>query len=164
MTGRYLIHTPADSAPNEKRFDASWRRFVAVCRSLHADGLSYDVRFNLASANPHVLITASGTAKPRKVRAVHRLPVPPPVPLQRCRDRALEASWFLPENHQRRNSSTSYWGKHQARYQELSGMAEEFLRAEFEYWQELETLNRQREHFKPGRTDETANADDEVAA
>jgi hypothetical protein len=43
-------------------------------------------------------------------------------------------------------------------------MAEDYLRAEMEYWQELETLNRQREHFKPGRTDETAIADDEVAA
>ena len=29
---------------------------------------------------------------------------------------------------------------------------------------ELELLNGQREHFKPGRTDETANVDDEVAA
>jgi hypothetical protein len=43
-------------------------------------------------------------------------------------------------------------------------MAEEFLRAEAEYWRELELLSGQREHFKPGRTDETANADDEVAA
>ena len=33
-----------------------------------------------------------------------------------------------------------------------------------EYWRELELLSGQREHFKPGRTDETAYADDEVAA
>jgi hypothetical protein len=163
MTGRYLIHTPVDSAPNEKRFDAAWRRFAAVCRSLHADGLSYDVQLNLTALRPHVLITASGTATPRKVRAMHRLLLPP-VPVHRCRDRALEASWFLPENRERRNSNTTYWGKHQERYRELSGMAEDYLRAEFEYWQELESLNRQREHFKPGRTDETAYADDEVAA
>ena len=163
MTGRYLIYTPVESARDEKRFDATWRKFVAVCRSLHADGLSYDVQLNLTALRPHVLITASGTAIPRKVRAAHRL-LPPPVPVQRCKDRALEASWFLPENRERRNSNTSYWGKHQERYRELSGMAEEFLRAELEYWQELETLNRQREHFKPGRTDETAFADDEVAA
>jgi hypothetical protein len=164
MTGRYLIYTPVQSAPNEKRFDAAWRRFAAVCRSLHADGLAYDVQLNLTALRPHVLITANGTAKTRKIRAAHRLPVPPPVPVQRCRDRALEASWFLPENATRRNSNTSYWGKHQERYRELSGMAEDYLRAELEYWQELETLNRQREHFKPGRTDETALADDEVAA
>jgi hypothetical protein len=163
MNGRYLIYTPVESARDEKRFDSTWRKFVAVCRSLHADGLSYSVELDLTGASPHVLITASGTATPRKARAVHRL-LPLPVPVQRCRDRALEASWFLPENRERRNSNTSYWGKHQARYQELSGMAEDYLRAELEYWQELETLNRQREHFKPGRTDETACADDEVAA
>ena len=73
MNGRYLIYTPVESARDEKRFDATWRKFVAVCRSLHADGLSYDVRFNLVDARPHVLITASGTATPRKLRAVHRL-------------------------------------------------------------------------------------------
>jgi hypothetical protein len=163
MTGRYLICTPVESARDEKRFDAMWRKFVAVCRSLHADGLNYSVELHLTAVRPHVLITASGKAVPRKARAAHRL-LPPPVPAQRCREGALEASWFLPENATRRNSNTSYWRTHQERYRELSGMAEEFLRAEFEYWQELETLNRQREHFKPGRTDETAYADDEVAA
>jgi hypothetical protein len=45
MTGRYLIYTPAQSTPDEKRFDATWRRFVAVCRSLHAEGLRYTVEF-----------------------------------------------------------------------------------------------------------------------
>ena len=123
MTGRYLIYTPVESVRDEKRFDATWRKFVAVCRSLHADGLTYDVQLNLTALRPHVLITASGTAIRRKVRAVHRL-LPPPVPVQRCRDRALEASWFLPENRERRNSATSYWGKHQERYRELSGMVE----------------------------------------
>ena len=164
MTGRYLIYTPVESARDEKRFDGAWRKFVAVCRSLHADGLTYDVQLNLTALRPHVLITASGTAKPRKAWAVAHRVIPPPVSAQRCRDRALEASWFLPENREQRNNNTSYWGKHQERYRELSGMAEDYLRAELEYWQELETLNRQREHFKPGRTDETANADDEVAA
>ena len=43
-------------------------------------------------------------------------------------------------------------------------MAEGHLRAELEYWRELELLSGQREHFKPGLTDEMANADDEVAA
>jgi hypothetical protein len=32
MTGRYLIYTPAESAPDEKVFDAVWRRFGWVCR------------------------------------------------------------------------------------------------------------------------------------
>ena len=164
MTGRYLIYTPVESPPNERSFDTNWSKFVAVCRSLHQDGLNYDVEWNLADYRPHVLITASGTAKPHRKPAPRRRSAPPPVRVQRCRERALEVEWFLPENRERRNSNTSYWGKHQARYRELSGMAEEFLRAEMEYWQELETLNRQREHFKPGRTDETAFADDEVAA
>jgi hypothetical protein len=52
----------------------------------------------------------------------------------------------------------------QARYQELSKMAEEFIRADAEYWRELEALSGQRQHFKPGLTGETAIADDELAA
>ncbi|MGD0771506.1 MAG: hypothetical protein ABSC05_01660 [Candidatus Solibacter sp.] len=164
MTGRYLIYTPVESARDEKRFDTAWRKFAEVCRSLNRDGLSYRVQLNLTGHNPHVLITAAGTAKPRKQAGVHRLPLPPPIPAQRCRDRALEAEWFLPENRERRKDGTGYWGKHHARYQELSPMAEEFLRAEAGFWRELEALSGQREHFKPGRTDDTARADDEVAA
>jgi hypothetical protein len=164
MTGRYLICTPVESARDEKRFDIAWRRFAEVCRSLHRDGLSYSVQLNLTGHNPHVLITASGTAKPRKQAGAHRLPLPAPVPAPRCRDRALEAEWFLPENRERRKDGAAYWGKHQARYQELSQMAEEFLRGESEFWREMELLSGQRQHFKPGRTDETAYADDEVAA
>ena len=119
---------------------------------------------NLTGDKPHVLTTASGAAKPRKSRATHQALLPPPVPVQHCRDRALEVEWFLPENRERRNDHTAYWGKHQARYQELPGIAEEFLRAELAYWRELELLSGQREHFKPGREVETAIADDEVAA
>lgn len=76
----------------------------------------------------------------------------------------MEAAWFLPEYAQKRKSGTTYWAKHQARYQELSAMAEEHLRAELEYWRELELLSGQRQHFKPGLTDETAYADDAVEA
>jgi len=164
MIGRYLIHTPVESSRDEKRFDTAWRRFAEICRSLNRDGLDYSVQLNLTGHNPHVLITASGTAKPRKQAGAHRLPLPPPMPAQRCRDRALEAEWFLPENRERRKDGTAYWGKHQARYQELSQMAEVFVRADAEYWRELELLSGQRQHFKPGMTDETVNADDEVAA
>jgi hypothetical protein len=162
MTGRYLIHTPAESTRDEKRFDKAWRRFAEICRSLNRDGLNYSVHLHLADANPHVLVTASGTAKPRRQSAARHVILPPPIPAQRSRERALEVAWFLPENAGRRNSSTSYWSRRPERYQELSGMAEEHLRAELEYWRELELLSGQREHFKPGRTDETAFADDEV--
>ena len=164
MTGRYLIHTPVESTRDEKRFDAAWRRFAEVCRSLHRDGLTYVVELNLTHAQPHVLITASGTAKRQKQHATRKLTLPLPVPVQRCRDRALEASWFLPENRERRKDGTAYWGKHHARYEELSTMAEEHVRAEYEYWRELESLSGQREHFKPGRTDANAYADDQAEA
>lgn len=164
MTGRYLIYTPVVSARDERRFDSAWRKFAEVCRSLHRDGLSYSVQLNLTHLRPHVVITASGKATPRKQTTARHTVLPPPIPPQRCRDRALEASWFLPENRERRKDGTGYWRKHQARYQELSQMAEEYIRADQEYWQELESLSGQRQHFKPGRTDETAYADDEVAA
>ena len=164
MTGRYLIYTPVESARDEKSFDAAWGKFAEVCRSLNRDGLTYSVQLNLTDGRPNVLITASGIRKARRQSVARHFTLPQPVPAQRCRDRALEASWFLPENLERRNSSTSYWGKRQARYQELSHMAEEHLRAEWEYWRELELLSGQREHFKPGLTDETRSFDDEVAA
>lgn len=164
MTGRYLVYTPVESTRSERQFDRAWRRFAELCRSLHRDGLDYSVQLNLAGDHPHVLMTASGTAKPRRHSATHHSILPPPIPAQRSRERVLEVAWFLPENLGRRNSGTSYWRARQARYQELSAMAEEHLRAELEYWRELELLSGQREHFKPGRTDETAVADDEVAA
>jgi hypothetical protein len=164
MTGRYLIYTPVESVRDEKRFDTAWRKFAEVCRSLNRDGLDYTVQLNLTHLKPHVLILASGTAKSRKQSATRHVTIPPPVPAQRCRDRALEAEWFLPENRERRKDGTAYWGKHQARYEELSKMAEEFIRADAEFWRELEALSGQRQHFKPGLTDETRYADDEVAA
>jgi hypothetical protein len=164
MTGRYLIFTPMDSTPDERRFDQAWRRFAEVCRSLHADGLTYGVQLNPGDRLPHILVTASGKAKPRKVAGAHRLPLPPPIPAQRCRERATEVEWFLPENRERLRDGTAYWARHQTRYRELSAMAEEHLRAELEYWRELELLSGLRQHFKPGLKADTANADDEVAA
>ena len=164
MTGRYLIYTPADSVPDERRFDRAWKRFAEVCRSLHRDGLSYSVQFNLTDAKPHALITASGNAKSRKQSAARHVLVPPPIPAQRCKERAQEAAWFLPEFREKRKDGTAYWRKHAARYAELSAMAEEHLRAEWEYWQEMELLSGQRQHFKPGLTDETRTSDDEVKA
>jgi hypothetical protein len=171
MTGRYRISmvplldngTPRNWE-SEKRTARRWRLFTETCRSLAADGLDYAVTFALTGDSPHIVITATGTAKPRKQAAAHHLKLPPPVPAQRCRDRALEVSWFLAENRERRKDGTAYWRKHQARYKELSVMAEDYLRGELEYWRELESLSGQRQQFKPGRTDETANADDEVAA
>jgi hypothetical protein len=109
-------------------------------------------------------VTASGTAKVRRAAAARHFTLPQPIPAQKCRERALEAAWFLPENREKRNANTTHWHKRAERHAELTGMSEELLRAELEYWRELELLSGQREHFKPGRTDETAYADDEVAA
>ena len=164
MTGRYLIYTPADSMLDERRFDRAWKRFGKICRSLHRDGLDYAVQLNLNDAKPHVIITASGKAKPRKQSAARHVLVPPPVPAQRSRERAQEAAWFLPEFLDKRKDGTAYWRKHAARHAELSAMTEEHLRAEWEYWRELELLSGQRQHFKPGLSDETRSYDDEVAA
>ena len=164
MTGRYLIYTPRESWLDARQFDTAWHKFVALCRSLDGDGLGYDVRFNLAGSKPHVLVTASGTAKPRKRPTARLITLPPPIPPQRCRERAQETEWFLPENRARRNANTSHWRRRQSRHDELAAMCEEQLRAELEYWRELELISGQRQHFKPGLTDESLYADDEVAA
>jgi hypothetical protein len=149
---------------SERRTAQRWHLFAETCRSLHRDGLPYSVDFNLSAANPHILISASGTPKPRGLSVARRVVLPPPIPVQRCRERVLEVEWFLPENHERRNSNTTHWRGRSGRYSELEAMAEEELRADLEFWRELESLSNQREHFKPGRTDETAYLDDEVAA
>jgi hypothetical protein len=165
MTGRYVIYTPRESWLDARQFDKSWRAFVAVCRSLDENGLDYAVQFNVASDRPHVLVTASGTPRRRKPQtASRRVMLPPPIPAQRCAIHAQEAEWFLPENRTRRNSATTHWRCRGDRFAELSAMAEEELRAEVEFWREMELLSGQRQHFKPGRTDETAKLDDEVAA
>ena len=165
MTGRYVIYTPRESWLDSRQFDKSWHAFVALCGSLDEDGLEYSAQFNLAADRPHVLVTASGTPRRRKARpATRRVNLPPPIPAQRCAVHAQEAEWFLPENRARRNSATTHWRYRSERFAELNAMAEEQLRAEVEFWREMERLSGRREHFKPGRTDETAKLDDGVAA
>jgi hypothetical protein len=165
MTGRYKIILNSWRAwEPEKRTAKRWSLFVSTCRLLANDGLNYEVTFSLEGDNPHILILASGQVRQRRSRSqgLHR-PVPP-VKSQECALRALEAEWFLPENATKRNGGTTHWHQRRARYAELNAMAEEQLRAELEYWRELELLSGQRQHFKPGLTDETMWADDEVAA
>jgi hypothetical protein len=172
MTGRYRITmgplldngTPRVWEP-EKRTAQRWHLFAETCRSLAADGLDYSVTFALTGEAPHILITASGTARGKRkplARAKHY--TGQPVKSAQCAVHAQEAAWFLPENRERRNANTTHWRMRAGRYAALNDMAEENLRAELEYWGELESLSGQREHFKLGRTDETANLDDEVAA
>ena len=87
-----------------------------------------------------------------------------PVKSAECSIRALEVRWFLPENRERRNNSTQHWRARRDRHDELAAMAEDHLRAELEYWRELELLSGQREGFKPGLSNDTRHFDDEVAA
>jgi hypothetical protein len=180
MTGRYCLIVPQYPARNvtwerpwqttgierqyEEQLKGCWHRFNAICRSLHGDGLHYDVQFNLNAEVPHVLVMASGKAKPRKQPVKRALSLPPPIPPRTCHERRLEVEWFLPENRERRNSETAYWRRRWGRHNQLAAMAEEQLRAELEYWQKLEALTGLRQHYKPGLTDETAYLDDEVAA
>jgi hypothetical protein len=150
----------------ERRTAQRWHLFADTCRSLAADGLEYAVTLALTGDSPHILITASGNARARRKPAgsARRMALPASVKPQQCAVRAQEAAWFLPENRERRNSGTTHWRARAGRYAELNTMAEDCLRAELEFWRELELLSGQREHFKPGRTDETAYLDDEVAA
>jgi hypothetical protein len=149
----------------EKRTAQRWHLFAETCRSLAAGGLDYSVSFALNGDDPYILITASGTMtrKPKSVQCPKRGMVPRGKP-QECAIRAQEVEWFLPENLARRNSNTGHWRRRPRRHDELAAMAEEQLRAELEYWRELELISGQREHFKPGLTDQTAYQDDEVAA
>ena len=166
MTGRYKINLNSWRVwEPEKRTARRWSLFVNICSLLAKDGLDYQVTLALESGDPHILITASGTPVGKRKRAsVPRRGTVPPVKSQECALHALEAAWFLPENRERRNGKTEHWRRRGARYAELEAMAEEQLRAELEYWREMELLSGQRQHFKPGLTDETAWADDEVAA
>jgi len=166
MTGRYRItfarvgHDRAGERLTRKR----WSIFVHTCESLAADGLDYAVTFALAADDPHILIAASGKATRKRRPVAPRYGMVQPVKPQDCSTHAREAEWFLPENATKRNNNTTHWQRRGARYAELNAMAGDLLRAEAEFWRELELLSGQRQHFKPGLTDETAWADDEVAA
>ncbi len=140
-------------------------RYRITMLPLLANGLDYAVTFALAGDDPHVLITASGDgARKRKPCGARRFGMVPPRKPAECAVHAQEAEWFLPENRTRRNAGTTHWRARAGRYAELDAMAEDQLRAELEYWRELELISGQRQHFKPGRTDETAYQDVEVAA
>ena len=178
MTGRYYLIVPLYPARNvtferpwqtkaiegryQEQLKGCWHRFHALCRSLHSDGLQYSVEFNLIADEPHVLITASGKAKPARRPKAQPLTLPQPVSLKRCRQEIDAREFYLPEHHDKRGCRSPKIGNTYAYH--LVNVAEEHLRAEIEYWRELELLSGQREHFKPGLADEIACADDEVAA
>ncbi len=172
MTGRYRISMlpllengmPRTWEP-EKRTARRWHLFAETCRSLATDGLDYAVTFAHSGNDPHILITASGKAtRKRKPLALPKRGMVPRVKSEQCAIQRQEVEWFLPENRARRHANTGHWRTRRNRHDELAAMAEDQLRAELEYWRELELISGQREHFKPGLTDETLYVDDEVAA
>ena len=178
MTGRYYLIVPlyparivtwerpwqtkAIEGRYQEQFKGCWHRFHALCRSLHSDGLQYSVEFNLNADQPHVLVTASGKAMRTKRPKARAVILPQPISLKRCRQEIAAREFYLPENRPNRGWRSPKIGNTYAYH--LADLAEEHLRAELEYWRELELLSGQREHFKPGLTDETLNTDDEVAA
>jgi len=166
MTGRYKINLNSWRVwEPEKRTARRWSLFINTCRLLANDSLNYDVTFSLDGDNPHILVTAWGIPTPRRKSATSpRHAVPQALKAEVCTVRAQEVEWFLPENQGRRNSHTTYRRRRSGRHAELNAMAEDQLRAELHHWREMELLSGQREHFKPGLTDETQWAYDEVAA
>lgn len=165
MTGRYKITLNSlRTWEPEKRTARRWSLFVNTCRLLARDGLDYRVTFALDGDDPHVLINAWRQPSRKRKRTATSRPAPPALKPEACALRAQEAAWFLPKNRDRRNSDAEHWRRRRARYAELSGMAEDELHAEREFWRELELLSGQRQHFKPGLTHESVWADEEVAA
>jgi hypothetical protein len=139
-----------------------WSKVVAVCESLAAQGLNYTVHYALNVPEPHVLIFADGTPKAAAVRRPVRSMVQP-VKAAVAKAHKLEAAWFLPEwQDKKKSDGAAYWRRHAARRSELERMAQDEIRAEFEFWQELESLSETREHFKPGLAVDAVKQDDEV--
>ena len=132
MTGYYRVNIPPDRA---------WHRIVFLCRSLHSEGLHYNVALNLAPSLwgeadcPHVLITAAGKGKVKRqaMTHAHAFHLPAPISVEYARKKA----------------------EHAERYGDNE---------DHEYWRELELLSGQRAHYKPGLSDATRTDDDEVAA
>jgi hypothetical protein len=165
VTGRYKIYLNSERVwEPEKRTAKRWSLFVNTCRLLANDGLNYTVTFALNGDQPYILILSAGSVKRRCTQSISRRWIVPTVKAQDCAVRAQEAMWFLPEHRQTRNADTQHWRRRGGRYAELEAMAEEQLRAEVDFWREMELLSGQRQRFKPGLTDETAWADDQVAA
>jgi hypothetical protein len=144
---------------NERDLQRAWHVFVATCESLNRDGLDYDVQFNLACAHPYIVIKASGVSnrvyKPATTRTCTT-----PLTHEQCKKRLDAVERFT-------TGRMRAYGRESSKYNELSNIAEwgpDFIEAELDFWREMEALSGQRQHNKPGMTDETIYADDEVLA
>jgi hypothetical protein len=91
MTGRYkvLLHLDSANCHNDD-FRAGWHRLITLCQSLDRDGLHYDVQFTL-SDSPHAVVSASGTAKPQKMRRARIATMPPALSTEQIQKRLTAA-------------------------------------------------------------------------
>jgi hypothetical protein len=83
MTGRYLIYTPVQSAPNEKRFDAAWRRFAEIISESGRTRLQRPVE-----SGGHQTACPGNGKRPTETTEtnwVTRCVPAPPIPVQQCR-------------------------------------------------------------------------------
>lgn len=139
MKGTYKI--PIGSSKgyyNRYKPAPGWSAFTAVCRSLAADGLEYSIKI-VIDTNPHILIVASGTAKRRKNQPIV-LKFKPSEPLknEKCCRELSEAEKVLKASRARMACGLDHYAESEA------------ARLDVEYWQEMERISGQREHFKPG--------------
>lgn len=91
MTGRYrvLLHLESANTHNGD-FRAGWHRLINLCQSLERDRLHYDVQFDLADS-PHAVVSASGTAKPQKMRRARVSTIPPALSTEQIQKRLTAA-------------------------------------------------------------------------
>jgi hypothetical protein len=95
MTGRYKVLLHLDSAKSRNGdFRACWHRLINLCQSLDRDGLGYEVQFSL-SEFPHAIVSASGTAKPQKIRRARATIMPPALSMEQVQKRLIAAKQVL---------------------------------------------------------------------
>jgi len=95
MTGRYKVLLHLDSAKSRNGdFRACWHRLINLCQSLDRDGLSYEVQFSLGEF-PHAIVSASGTAKPQKIRRARAAIIPLALSMEQVQKRMIAARQAL---------------------------------------------------------------------
>src|SRR5712692_2083658 len=95
MTGRYKVLLQLDCAKSRNGdFRACWHRLINLCQSLDRDGLSYEVQFSLGEF-PHAIVSASGTAKPQKIRRARAAIIPLALSMEQVQKRMIAARQAL---------------------------------------------------------------------
>ncbi len=111
MTGRYKIFIGASQGYFDLYKPASgWSGFVAICRSLHHDGLNYQIRI-VIDDKPYILMTAKGTPKQRRQTRKLLLAKPKYEPLkhEKCERELTEAEKRLTRMRDRMRGRSCGW-------------------------------------------------------